>query len=229
MLGWAEMLDEWPDVGLSFNVAPSSTIAAFYRSSSGRIQGQAMRWGLIPAWSKSFDSKYATFNARAETVEQKPSFRSAWKHQQRCLIPMAGYYEWQKDNTDNTKQPFYVSDPNVGGLVAAGLYETWQGREREDINYSCTMLTRPADRGLDSIHHRMPVLLTPNLASNWIGLSDGETGNSSLGANREGAESAGTDFIFSCEAPDIVYWPVGKAVGNVRNNDVGLIKASDLS
>jgi len=78
-----------------------------------------MRWGMIPSWSKSFDSKYATFNARIETVDEKPTFRNALKNAQRCLIPMAGYYEWS--GAKGSKQPFYITDRETGGMVVAGL------------------------------------------------------------------------------------------------------------
>jgi len=87
MIGWAERLKEWPTVKHSYNVTPTTQVAAF-RSTAG----ESMRWGMIPSWSKSFDSKYATFNARVETVAEKPTFRNAWNNSQRCLIPMAGYY-----------------------------------------------------------------------------------------------------------------------------------------
>jgi len=74
MHGWPDALKEWPqDVVPSYNVYPSYTIAAF----SSPV-GQAMRWGMVPSWAKSFDSKYATHNARIETVESKLAFRDAW-------------------------------------------------------------------------------------------------------------------------------------------------------
>jgi putative SOS response-associated peptidase YedK len=205
MLAWADMLGSWPDVPLSYNVAPSSQIAAFASES-----GESMRWGMVPAWSKEFSSKYATFNARVESVAEKPTFRNAWKRHQRCLIPMAGYYEWQAG--PNGKQPFYITDRNVGGLVAAGLYECWAGEVNGEAQkfVSCTMITRPADRGLDRIHKRMPVLLTPSSGQQWL--------------SNAGQE----DFLIDCGSPEIVYWPVSTDVGNVRNNHPQLSQAIDL-
>lgn len=201
------MLASWPDVPLSYNVAPSSKIAAFATES-----GESMRWGMVPAWSKRFSSKYATFNARLESVAEKPTFRNAWKRRQRCLIPMAGYYEWQAGPSG--KQPFYITDRNVGGLVAAGLYERWTGEHQSEqsvsCSVSCTMITKPADPGLDRIHKRMPVLLTPDSALQWLGNSGEE------------------NFLFDCVSPEIVYWPVSTAVGNVRNNHQRLSEAIDL-
>lgn len=240
MLGWAEMLSEWPEnyvsgvnqsevaqsstIFESFNVAPTSTIAAFadidksFASTpqagqalqSIKLFGKPMRWGMIPGWSNSFDSKYATFNARIETIAEKPTFRSAWKRQQRCLIPMAGYYEWQATKQAGTKQPFYITDKNVGGLVAAGLYEVWG--PANDVKLSCTMITRPADPGLDSIHHRMPVLLDPQSAGQWL----------------ECAAPHAEQLLNELVSPDVIYWPVGTAVGNVRNDNEKLCAPIDL-
>lgn len=240
MLGWAEMLSELPriyqsDVNQpqmaqtsrifeSFNVTPSSTIVAFANFDknvashcevskaiqSSELLGKPMRWGMIPQWSNSFSSKYATFNARIESIAEKPTFRSAWKHQQRCLIPMAGYYEWQAAKQAGSKQPFYITDKNVGGLVAAGLYEVWG--QLNDVKISCTMITRPADPGLDSIHHRMPVLLDPQSATQWLHCDTGH------------AEQLLNELV----SPDVVYWPVGTAVGNIRNDTKGLCEPLDL-
>lgn len=199
MLGWAEMLSVWPEVPRSYNVTPSALVASF--TGSG---GQAMRWGMVPAWSKEFDSKYATFNARIETVADKATFKHAWKKNQRCLIPMRGYYEWQASS--GGKQPFYISAPNIGGLVAAGLYEPWS---KNDV--SCTMITRPADPGLDEVHGRMPVLLTPQNAQRWL------------------FEDTNQAFLIDLKAPEVVVWPVSKEVGNVNNNYEGLSQEIDLS
>lgn len=240
MVGWAEMLDEWPvmyhsntdraevanNSGIveSFNVTPTSNIAAFAKADihldSGsrtlgaihfpRLVGKPMRWGMIPQWSKTFDSKYATFNARIETIAEKPTFRSAWKRQQRCLIPMAGYYEWQVAKKTGLKQPFYITDKNIGGLVAAGLYEVWGSQDKPKL--SCTMITRAADPGLDSIHHRMPVLLDPESAKQWL----------------ESDTNHAEQLLKELVSPDVVYWPVSTAVGNVRNDDDNLCAAIDL-
>ena len=208
MIGWAEMLDNWPELRPSYNVAPSMQVAAFTHSGDNVFTGTAMRWGMVPSWANSFDSKYATFNARVETVAEKPTFRAAWKNQQRCLIPMAGYYEWQA-SLKGAKQPFYISDKNIGGLVAAGLYENWIDESGD--HYSCTIITRPADTGLDRIHGRMPVLIKPADALDWKSVKPSDAGA----------------FLVEVETPDIVYWPVSAAVGNTRNNGPELLEPLD--
>jgi len=197
MRGWTDILRDWPDdVTESYNVAPTSNIAAF-RSA----HGVKMRWGLVPSWSDEFDSKYATFNARVETVHEKPTFRSAWKNQQRCLIPMAGYYEWR--GPKGSKQPYYISNPDTA-LVMAGLYEVWGDAGQ----LSCTIITRPADSDLSHIHSRMPVMLTPDAAVSWL---NKEHGDPQL-------------FLTDTPKPEVRNYPVSGAVGNVRNDDPDLIK-----
>src|ERR1043166_9198485 len=94
----------------NFNVCPTQTIpTVIHNNAESRRTSMPMRWGLIPGWwSKPLkDLKLATFNARAETVESKPFFRSAWKRKARCIIPMSGYYEWQ--DTSGGKQPWYFT------------------------------------------------------------------------------------------------------------------------
>ena len=197
MVGWTERLKEWPVVNQRFNVAPTTQVAAFRNTA-----GKAMRWGMIPSWSNSFDSKYATFNARIETVDEKPTFRNAWKKAQRCLIPMAGYYEWT--GAKGSKQPFYISDRDTGGMVVAGLYESWGENQ-----LSCTILTMPANDELAHIHPRMPIMLTPDTADDWLsGSSDKQT----LARN---------------EQPNVIYYPVSKSIGNVRNDSPELIEPID--
>jgi putative SOS response-associated peptidase YedK len=197
MIGWANALEQWPNVDLSYNVAPTRQIAAFRNQT-----GEAMRWGMIPPWAKQFDSKFATFNARIETVADKPTFGNAWLKSQRCLIPMAGYYEWCGDK--GNKQPLCITDLNAGGLVVAGLYESWG-----DNQLSCTVLTMAANSELSHIHPRQPIMLNPKTAKIWL---DGESDqNTLIGQTR----------------PSIIYYPVSKAIGNVRNDTPELIEPID--
>ncbi len=102
-----------------FNICPTDTVDAVVDH-----QLVPMRWGLIPAWwgkpLKEF--KLATFNARAETVAEKPMFRSAFKNS-RCLIPASGYYEWK--TTPEGKQPFYFTRRDGQVMTIAGLWSGW--------------------------------------------------------------------------------------------------------
>jgi len=191
---WADLLRELPEYVASYNVSPSMSIPVV-TSGAGRL----MRWGLVPTWSESFSTKFSTFNARIETAREKPTFKKAWQNKQRCIIPMAGYYEWSAKS--GRKHPYYISSQsNI--IVAAGLFESW-GRES---NYSCTMLTKPATQELESIHHRMPVLLSPEQAKHWLDGSDT------------------TESELSADILNLQHHAVSPLVGNTKEDHAELIK-----
>jgi putative SOS response-associated peptidase YedK len=111
--------------------------------------------GLIPSWSRDTSIGGRLINARSETVEEKPSFRQAFK-QRRCLIPADGFYEWQR--TGGKKQPFFFRMRDESPFGFAGIWERWKGKDGEAIN-SCTILTTQANEVLLPVHDRMPVIL----------------------------------------------------------------------
>ena len=76
-----------------YNLAPTQPVLAIRETDAGTRELVALRWGLVPAWSKGPDSRYSMINARAETVKSKPAYRNAFKHR-RCLIPAEGFYEF---------------------------------------------------------------------------------------------------------------------------------------
>ena len=217
MHGWTDLLGDWESaqalVRASYNVTPTSQIMALVPQNSDRdLRPQAMRWGMVPGWSKEFASKYATFNARAETVADKPTFKSAWKQGRRCIVPMAGYYEWQASSLPESakpvKQPFYISDPHVGILLAAALYEPWG----QSGDCSVTIMTKPATESLAALHTRMPILLNRDTIDEW------------LNSSNEHLEA----WWPTVQNPDLLYWPVSQAVGNVRNDEARLIEPIDV-
>ena len=201
MSAWAELLKIWPDIDYSFNVSPGQTIAAF-RSPAGK----SMRWGLIPHWSKEFASEYATFKARIESIHEKPAFRDAWEQRQHCLIPMLGYYEWK--GPKGNKQPYFIQAAHKKGLVVAGIYDKWGN----DGLYSCTMITRPADREIEYIHPRMPVLLSLEHARHWLSPDSKERQH----------------FLLELTSPQLAHYPVTKEVANVLTKGKRLIEPVEI-
>ena len=105
-----------------FNIAPTQSVlvirAASPRSGGKGCEALPMRWGLIPSWSKSLTGP-PLFNARSETVAEKPSFRTAFRRR-RCLIPADGFYEWQA-LTPKQKQPHYITLRSGQPFAFAGL------------------------------------------------------------------------------------------------------------
>lgn len=146
-----------------YNIAPSQMVPAVVVVEGAR-RLDLFRWGLIPSWAKDEKIAYSTINARAETVDSKPAFRSAFRHR-RCLIPADGFYEWQA--VDGHKQPWRIVPQDDDGLFAfAGLWETWEGGGRSV--HSCTIIVGEPNERVRAIHDRMPVILEPDSFDAWL-------------------------------------------------------------
>ena len=166
---WLRLMPQWPDeLFKRYNVSPSSQIGAFVEDAC-----HAMRWGLVPSWSKECSSKYATFTARIESVEEKPAFRNAWRKNQKCLIPALGYYEWR--NEEGGKQPYFVTakgntPDGRQPLVFAGLWD--ECKIAGEPLKSCSIITTESKSPLKELHARMPVMLSAEGARQWLATSE---------------------------------------------------------
>lgn len=143
-----------------YNVCPTTVIDAVVMRRGERTL-VPMRWGLVPAWwKKPLNAlKAATFNARVETIGEKPFFREAFRRS-RCLIPVSGYYEWQ--DTAGGKQPHYFTARDGSPvLTIAGLWDEWIDVESRMPLQSCCMIITDANEFVAQVHDRMPVLLQP--------------------------------------------------------------------
>jgi putative SOS response-associated peptidase YedK len=152
-----------PELAPRYNIAPTQPIATILLEGDLR-QLQMLRWGLIPSWAKDLTIGAKMINARAETVAEKPAFRSAFRRR-RCLVVADGFYEWQSQK--GKKQPFYFRLQDEQPFAFAGLWETWQAPDGEKID-SCTLLTTAANSLLRSVHDRMPVILKPEDYARWL-------------------------------------------------------------
>ena len=152
----------------NFNIRPSENISVLVSNSGKRKLGQ-MRWGFVPHWCKSVADGPLLFNARAETLAEKPAFRDACR-KRRCLIPADGFYEWKKKVGSKSK-PFYVRRSDRQQMIFAGL---WQfSDDREDRIPTCTIITVPASEQISGIHNRMPLLIDPSDWAGWLGERQG--------------------------------------------------------
>ena len=144
-----------------FNICPTDTVDTVVDH-----QLVPMRWGLVPAWwgKPLKDFKLATFNSRAETVAEKPMFRSAFKNS-RCLMPASGYYEWQ--TTPEGKQPFYFTRSDGQVMTIAGLWSGWVDKASGQTVKSCTMMITAPNKFVGAVHDRMPVILGANDFEQW--------------------------------------------------------------
>lgn len=196
------------DLVAQYNIAPTQMVAAVLpNSKSLSRQFQQLRWGLIPSWAKDPSMGAKLINARAETVAEKRSFRSAFKRR-RCLIVADGFYEWQ--HQEKKKQPFYIRLQDGQPFGFAGLWEQWKSPSGEEID-SCTIVTTEANELMRSLHDRMPVILNPQDYDLWLNpeVQDSEALQKLL---RPYAASAMTAY------------PVSTKVNNPRHNSSDCIK-----
>jgi len=163
-------LPDKPDLAPRYNIAPTQDVAAVRAADGGR-ELVHLHWGLIPSWAKERAMGARMINARAETIAEKPAFRSAFRVR-RCLIVADGFYEWQKLGT--RKQPHFIGFKNGRPFAFAGLWERWQGEGSEHVE-SCTIVTTGANELLAPIHDRMPVILDPVDFALWIDPGEKDT------------------------------------------------------
>jgi putative SOS response-associated peptidase YedK len=148
-----------------YNIAPSQPIAAIRIDPDTTTRTLVMlRWGLIPPWAKDPKIGFQCINAKAETVAEKPSFRSAFK-KRRCLVVATGFYEWQVHGT--RKQPMWVGLRSNRPFAFAGLWEHWTPAEGETLE-TCTIITTAPNDLMAPIHNRMPVILPPTSYDQWL-------------------------------------------------------------
>lgn len=153
-----------------FNNAPSQNLAVIANNNPRKLS--YFRWGLIPFWAKDSKIGNRMINAKAETIIEKPSFRSAFKRK-RCLVPSDGFFEWKKINAKD-KIPYRILMKDQSLFSMAGIWDTWKNEEGEMVN-SFSILTIGPNELMANIHHRMPVILDKNDEAVWLGESDQET------------------------------------------------------
>lgn len=148
------------------NTAPTETawIIRHDAPQSEKLEAVAAAWWLTPYWSKTAKPKYATFNARAETISTASSFREPYQRR-RCLVPVCGYYEWQKDG--RRRIPYYIR-PRTGGLLLAGVWDRWRSRDRSETITSFAIVTTAVTDKLEFVHDRQPVMLSKDGARRWM-------------------------------------------------------------
>jgi len=122
------------------------------------------RWGLVNSWANNDQSAASCINAKAETVETRSSFRDAFLHR-RCVVPADGFYEWRGPKTN--REPLWIHPADGGLFLFAGLYESWQ-MQPDRWQRTFTIITTKANRTIESIHDRMPVILDEKGAEDWM-------------------------------------------------------------
>jgi putative SOS response-associated peptidase YedK len=208
-----------PELGPSWNVAPTQDVrAVLEREEHDQAvrQLRTLRWGLVPSWAKDPAIGNRMINARVETITEKPAFRKA-AARRRAIVPMDGYFEWQKpEGGKGRKTPYYLVDPDGAPLAAAGLYELWPDPSKaEDAPdrwlWSLTVITTAATDVLGHIHDRSPLLLPAGTWDDW------------LDPNLTAVDDV-HQLLASIPEPHLQPLEVSPAVGNVRNNGPQLVE-----
>lgn len=216
-----------PAGALDWNMAPTKQAPVVLARNDSR-QLRLLTWGLVPSWAKDTKVGISMINARSETLLEKGAFVKA-ALARRCLVPAAGWYEWQVSPTATTKagkprkQPFFLHRAESELLAFAGVYEFWRdrGAAADDPSAwvaSFSIVTTAAEEGLQRIHDRQPVVLDPDIWDEWLD-----------------PEQQDPDFVRAALAPHdpgrFEAWPVSAAVGSGRNNGAQLLEpapAGDL-
>jgi putative SOS response-associated peptidase YedK len=146
-----------------YNIAPSQPVPVVILE-NGKRRMKLMRWGLIPSWVKDPRTFSLLFNARADSVLEKPSFRNAFRRR-RCLVPADGFYEWQASG--ERKRPFFIHPSGGGPIAFAGIWETWVGPNGEELD-TVAIITTEANDELRGLHDRMPVVIAPEAFEMWL-------------------------------------------------------------
>jgi len=180
----------------SFNVAPSSTVPVVVADQSGPHMVSAV-WGFI----SSMPGRGPLFNARGETVHILPTFKESFRSR-RCLVPATGFYEWRPRD----RQPFYFERQDGTPMAFAGIWEPGPSGYLH-----ASVITTTPNREMREIHDRMPVILEPYRWNNWL------TGMPLADEERRTLLAPSPDDTLN-------RWPVGKAVGSVRNDNPGLME-----
>lgn len=218
----AVLADDSPVVPAHYNVAPTDPVYAI-RTRKPKDEDQkpyrelsVVRWGLVPSWAKDTKIGSKMFNARVESLTDKPAFRTAFQRR-RALIPADGWFEWKVTAGAGPrtvgKQPYFMTPADGSNLAFAGLWEIWG--TKPDLLLTCTVITIPAVGTLTDIHDRMPFVMPRERWAQWLDPTISEP--SAL------LEPTPLDLVRTLEIR-----PVGTEVGNVKNDGPGLLDRVDL-
>ncbi len=157
-------LIENPQIEPRYNIAPMQKAGVVRQVEDSTNRFDFLKWGLVPSWSTDPTKGSMLINARSETVKEKPSFRHAIKTN-RCIIPISGFYEWVQVGKEKHPHYIYLTDKSV--MCLAGIWEHWKSPD-DAVLETFSILTTTANKRLESLHERMPVILHPADYGLWL-------------------------------------------------------------
>lgn len=146
----------------SYNIAPSQDVVSIIYDGEQKRAG-TLQWGLVPSWAENKNIGYKMINARSETAHKKPSFKKLMT-QKRCLIVADSFYEWQQHDGIKEAKRIQVEDRSL--FAFAGLWDKWESKD--EVLFTCTILTKESNPFMQNIHHRMPIILPKDREEEWI-------------------------------------------------------------
>ncbi|HHM6461295.1 TPA: SOS response-associated peptidase [Pseudomonas aeruginosa] len=189
-----------------YNVAPSTAVTTL-RLEGNALVAQAIRWGWRPFWARD---RAAPINARAEKVAHGRFFSAAWRH--RALTPISGWFEWVDEGVGTRKQPYHIQHADNSPILCAAIGQFPGLDDEQAEQHGFVIITADSVGGMVDIHDRRPVVLSPDLAREWL---DPATP----------PERAEQIVLHQGEPSESFTWyAVDPAVGNVRNQGPQLIE-----
>ena len=192
-----------------YNAAPSQHLPVVSNQQPGRVA--MYQWGMVPFWAKEGAGSKQLINARAETVNEKSTFKRAFRTH-RCLVLASGYYEWKK--VSKGKEPYRITLADASPFVFAGIWQEPNENSNNEVPEYC-IITTQAPKAIADIHDRMPVILDPAAWDFWM--SDTE--------DYEGLQ----DVLRPLADKQVQAYTVSKRVNNVQNDDETLIEPAEAS
>lgn len=200
--------EPWPGES-NVNTAPTEPVWIIRNRSTkdgGGLEAASASWWLTPYWCKTRKPKFATFNAKAETLEKSSTFREPFARR-RCVVPITGFYEWRQES--RVRRPYLVR-PQAGPMLLAGVWDRWRSRptrhgEAVEVVDSFAVVTTAACEQLSFIHDRQPAMLSPEGARLWLDR------NTPIGEVKRLLAPA-----VPCALAAV---PVASAIGDPRNKD----------
>ena len=159
----------WWKFDARFNVAAPQYVPSI-RMHAGQSEAVMMRWGFIPAWAEGKASRHPARRVSADRIERSNTYRAAWLEGQRCILPFAGYYEWQLTRAGH-RQPWFVRLADRPVFAVAGIWDRSVREEEDDVIESCAVICVPANELLQDIAtsgQRMPAILRRKDYSTWL-------------------------------------------------------------
>nr|WP_321982083.1 SOS response-associated peptidase [uncultured Cohaesibacter sp.] len=204
--GSSELLPGLHKMPPRHNVAPSSPVLTITHE-YGKRTARLMKWTFVPDWVKDPRDFTQISTARMETVEKKPSFKNAIRYR-RCLVPVTGFYEWQRQKESGEGIPYFFRRRNEGLLALAGIWETWMGPNGEEFD-GLALLTVPSKQPFRTISERLPLIIPEDDHDTWLN-------------TRSGRFNEARPLLRSAPPDDLIAYPVSNRVNNPSIDDASL-------